>query len=64
MAGITGTFALDEAILNGEIHGVALDSTWRNISNTECPLTLLTSLNAAHRMVPSMFEYSFRCEWT
>lgn len=51
----TDLFCLDNAIRFALTHGLALDSTWRNMTENFTPLTFLVTENINWRMVPGLF---------
>ena len=52
-AAVTDGYAIDGAILYSLENGIAMDSSWRHLNQNKCPVTLVTTVNSHHRMVPS-----------
>lgn len=53
---VATAFALETAILYSTIRGLYMDSSWRNKNALRCPVTIISTLNDHHHMIPGVFE--------
>lgn len=50
---------LKNALLHAVERGMYMDSSWRNKNAFRCPMTILSTINEFHRMIPSRFDSSY-----
>lgn len=56
---IAPDFGLDTAILHSTRRGLFMDSSWRNKNAYRCPVTMISTMDDFHRMVPSQSRLGF-----
>lgn len=49
-------FSLETAILFSLKRGLYMDSSWRNKNALRCPVTIISTLNDHHHMVPGEYK--------
>jgi hypothetical protein len=59
-AGVTGEYHIDSVILHSFDNGIAVDSSWRHMNSSKCPVTFITTLNDSFRMIPGRLEWEIR----